>query len=246
MRGAGRSSRSTRSPGRCGCGAGRRSRTCRCRRAHPGRRVRRRTSSRRRSCASGGRCSRATAATRTSRSSCAASRRSAARACSARGSRRWPARPRGRGLVPLRPGPARRGEDVDGRAAHHAPDRARQAGRDRLAEPQGDPQAALRDRGRRARGGRHVRGLKKATRGTPSRSTESALVDNVESAGDFDDADHDLFAGTAWLFAARSSTASSTTSSSTRRARPRSPTRSRSARARGRSSCSATRCSSRR
>ncbi len=44
-------------------------------------------------------------------------------------------------------------------------------------------------------------GLKKASSGNPeSYYPESAFVDNVESASDFDDADDDLFAGTAWLF----------------------------------------------
>ncbi len=44
-------------------------------------------------------------------------------------------------------------------------------------------------------------GLKKASSGNPeSYYPESGFVDNVENAGDFDDADDDLFAGTAWLF----------------------------------------------
>ena len=119
-----RSSRSTTVAGHARrCGAGRRSRTCRCRQALiPGGPWTTKRRSRRRSCALGARCSRATGATRTSRSCCGASRRSAARACSARRSRRCGRLdPRGRGLVPLRPGPARLGQDVDGRAADHVP-----------------------------------------------------------------------------------------------------------------------------
>ena len=45
-----------------------------------------------------------------------------------------------------------------------------------------------------------LRGLKKASGGNPDSYYEGAgFVENAENAGDFDDADHDLFAGTAWL-----------------------------------------------
>ena len=46
-----------------------------------------------------------------------------------------------------------------------------------------------------------LRGLKKASDGNPDSYYlgGAGLVENAENAGDFDDADHDLFAGTAWL-----------------------------------------------
>ena len=48
-------------------------------------------------------------------------------------------------------GPPGSGKTWTGRAAHHGPDQSREARRNRLAEPQGDPQAPLGDRGGRAR-----------------------------------------------------------------------------------------------
>ncbi len=44
------------------------------------------------------------------------------------------------------------------------------------------------------------RGLKKAS-DPPETRWESEFFDSTKTAGDFDDADHDIFAGTAWLFA---------------------------------------------
>ena len=63
---------------------------------------------------------------------------------------------------PRHPGAARLGEDVDVRAADRAPARARQDGRRRLDEPQGDPQPAR--RGRRG-GGRARDRLRRAQEG---------------------------------------------------------------------------------
>ena len=143
------------------------------------------------------------------------------------------------------PGAARLGQDVDLRPADRAPDRARQARRRRLDEPQGDPQPARGGRG----GGRRDRarastGSRRRARGNPESFYDgSSRIENVTDAGDC--ADCDLAAGTAWLFSTRRARQPrSTTSSSTRPARSRSPTRSRWAPPPGTSCSSATRSSS--
>ena len=68
-----------------------------------------------------------------------------------------------RPLVPVRPGPARLGEDLPGRADRHGAAAGGQARRGRGSEPQGDPQPAGRDRGRpRARKGSTSAGSSRA------------------------------------------------------------------------------------
>ena len=110
---------------------------------------------------------------------------------------------RGRGLVPLRPGPARLGQDLDGRAAHRAPARPRQARRRRRDRAtRRSTTCSRRSRRPRARPASVPRAEEGDARGTPSRSTRArARSRTPRTPASFDDADHDLFAGTAWLFA---------------------------------------------
>ncbi len=70
------------------------------------------------------------------------------------------------GAPPRHPGPARLGQDVDVGAADRAPARRGQAGRRRLDEPQGDPQAARRGRGGAASSA-SVRGRQEGERRQP-------------------------------------------------------------------------------
>ena len=158
------------------------------------------------------------------------------------------ARRAARGPLPLRPGPARLGQDVDGRAADRAPARARQARRRRRDEPQGDPQPARRGRARSAAGGRRFRGLKKATQQQPGVRVRRAT--GRERRADFADPDDDVLLSPARPgSSAREELDRQLDYLFVDEAGPgrRSPTRSRWATCGAqRSSCSATRCSSRR
>ena len=245
-----RSSRSTRSPGRCGCGAGRRSRTCRCRPALiPGGAWTTKDQQK--------------ALMRVGRSLLA-------------GDGRYPhlekllrrepplggARVQCEGLEAMGrlvrevegsylfvQGPPGSGKTWTGRAAHHVPDRAREAGRrsPRRATRR-STSCSRRSRPTRSQTGVALRGLKKATRREPRLVLRGrrARRERRERGRLRRRRPRPLRRHRLALQRARSSTARSTTSSSTRRARPRSRTRSRSGRARRRSCCSATRCSSRR
>ena len=95
------------------------------------------------------------------------------------------ARPLARRPPPRDPGPARLGQDVDVRAADRRPDRARQVGRRRLDEPQGDPQAPRGGRGRRGRARASTsRAARRRPPATRSRSTRAS--DRIENVTDSD------------------------------------------------------------
>ena len=154
------------------------------------------------------------------------------------------------GQLPVRPGPARLGQDLAGRADGGRADAAGQARRRHLAQPQGDPQPArARSSTRRASRASRFRGVKqrrtrrrrRASRGRSStrRRTGSDCLDPTSSSSS--PARRGCFARDG-----HSTRRRSTCCSSTRPASSRSPTCSRSARARAPSSCSATRTSCRR
>ena len=133
--------------------------------------------------------------------------------------------------APRHPGAAGLGQDVDVGPPDRPPDRARQARRRRLDEPQGDPQPARRGRGAAGEIGLDFDGLKKASGGNPE-----SYYDELEHIESVDRRGRRASAATSpparrGSSRAPSTTARSTTSSSTRPARSRSPTRSRWARA---------------
>ena len=193
------------------------------------------------------RCATATGATRRSRASCGASRRSTgARVQVDRARRDEGARRSRRGAAPLRPGPPGSGKTWTGaRLILHLLARGKRVG-DRRDEPQGDPQPARRDR--RSAALSVLRGLKKSSGGNPESSYERAARSRARSDIEpFLDPELRLLAGTAWLFA-RPELDQAARLPLHRRGRPGLARR----RARDghlgarRSSCSATRCSSRR
>ena len=154
----GRSRSSTTRPGRCSLRAARRSRTSRCRaRSSPAARIDT-TSSRRRCCGSRARCSPATRRYPAARGRPRA--RAVAGAAACRTTSTGEAARRARSTAgTFRPGPARLGQDLHGRAADRPPDRAGKRVGVTSHEPQGDPQpareveAVARDDGRRRSAG---------------------------------------------------------------------------------------------
>ena len=154
-----------------------------------------------------------------------------------------PARARRR--PPLRPGPARLGEDVDGRPARRAPARGREARRRRVARAtRRSTSCSTRSRRARTSSGSTCAAARRRAAGNPESFYESERIENLhatlEDCLELAARGRDGLA----LRAIRASTGSSTTSSSTRAGRSRSPTRSRWGRARGTSCSSATRSSS--
>ena len=149
--------------------------------------------------------------------------------------------------LPVHPGPARFGQDVDRRAPDRVADRRRQAGRRRRQQSQGDQQPARR-RSRRSRppSGVPFDGSEEERRRGRSRSAAGSSKDTNDNeeceTADVSARRRHVVA----LRARRNGPARSTTCSSTKRGRCRWPTRSRWAPPRATSCCSAIRSSCRR
>ena len=112
-----------------------------------------------------------------------------------------------RQLLPVHPGAARVWQDVDRRAARRPSDRSRgQRVGVAAIEPQGDPQPAARDRGRRRRRSTSISAAgRSAPATTPSRRSSSKLdrsfIENEPDMHAFPPPDDvRLVAGTAWLY----------------------------------------------
>ena len=104
-----------------------------------------------------------------------------------------------RGAAPLRPGAARLGEDVDGRAADPAPARTRQAGRDR-GDRATRRSTTCSTRSSRA-GAERALGPEEVERRSRVRVRAAGSIESDGGLEPFLDPELRLLAGTAWLFA---------------------------------------------